>query len=339
MKLKLPKPEKVSHSRIRCWRRCKMLHHYRYVQKLKKKKKSLPLRVGSIIHLMIEYYQETGDWQEVWEGFRTEFNREYREEKLEFGDVPALVNNIVKGYVDYYSEDGLTYPKRRGRSTEIRVLKYLSNEVIFDGYIDAYPVDEQGRNWLMDHKSCRFIPSEEQRFSDLQLLIYCWLLPQCGYPKPDGVIWDYLRTKSPVIPDVLKDGSISKNSRIDTTFSVYKATVINHLGYNKWKSDYMDFAKANFNNSEEKFYRRIRLPTPSAEMVNNVVLDLIDTSHEIYYYGKDLKTRNMNKDCSWCEFYNLCSIEVRGLDSSYLKKTEFTCGIEDEEESNEYLEI
>lgn len=339
MKLKLPKPEKISHSRIKLWRRCKMAHHYKYVQKLTKKKKSLPLRVGSIIHLMIEYYHETGDWKPVLDEFRTEFNRNYREEKLELGDIPSLVENIVSGYIDYYDEDGLTYVKRRGRATEIRLLKYLSNEIIFDGYIDAYPTDEDGNNWLMDHKSCRFIPSEEQRFSDIQLLAYNWLLPQCGYPKPDGVIWDYLRTKAPVIPEVLKNGSISKNSKIDTTFSVYKARVIEVLGYNEWKVNYLEFAKSNFLNREENFYKRVRLPSPPKEMINNVVSDFIETGHEIYYYGKDAKVRNMTKDCSWCEFYNLCSIEVRNLDSKYIKQTEFNCGEENEEESEEYFEI
>ena len=324
MKLEIDWPEllTISHSRLKVWRRCQMQHHYRYYQGLRRIKKGLPLVVGTAVHAMIEAHHERGVWTPELEAFRAEFNKLFREEQAELGDLPTATGKIVDGYLATYRDDGLTYPKRRrNRSTEIEVCVDLDSQTRFIGYVDAFPQDDQGRNWVMDHKTCKNIPDEETRFADLQLLTYVWLLPQLGYPTPDGVIWDYIRTKPPTRPEVLKNGSISKAKSIDTTYDVYMQTVREELG-EAALPDYEEFAQT-LKGKEEKFYRRIALPHPPKVMVESVVRDIMATTAEIRFLGPNAQVRNMTRDCKQCSYYTICQAEVRGLDSDYIRQTEF----------------
>lgn len=192
---------RISHSRMKTWRRCQMQHHYRYYQKLRKRTNALALFVGSGVHAMLEAQINTGSWSGEMATFRKEFNKMFYEEQAELGDVPTEIEGIVKGYFKKYEDDGLLYiPRHRGKRCEIPIEVDLDNHTRMVGFIDNFPQDAEGRNWIMDHKTCKTIPDEEARFADLQLLLYVWLAPQLGYPKPDGVIWDYIRKKTPTVP-------------------------------------------------------------------------------------------------------------------------------------------
>lgn len=324
MKIEIYWPEilRVSHSRLKCWRRCQMQHHYKYYQRISRVRRTVPLMVGSAVHSFIEAFHQSGDWGKELNEFKGNFKKLFKEEQVELGDLPTRVDQIVEGYFNWWSDDGLIYNKRRrGKATEIELRVDLDSRTQFLGYIDAYPQDNDGRNWLMDHKTCKNIPDEDTRFSDLQMLYYVWLLPQLGYPKPDGIIWDYIRTKPPTKPEILKNGSISKNKNIDTTYSVYMGTVIEELGLEK-AHEYEEFAES-LKGREDRFYRRIFLPNPSPSLVSNIVNDVRSSIAEIRHLGPKAKTRNMSRDCKMCQYYILCQSEVRGLDSEYIRKTEF----------------
>lgn len=322
MLIKFPETVRISHSRLKTWRRCQMQHHYKYYQGLRRIRKARPLYLGSAVHSLIEGYLERGNWKREMAEIRKSYSKLFLEEQAELGDIPGIAERVVKGYFDYYRDDGYQYPKRmRGRRTELPVSFYITDQIQFIGYVDAYPQDSNGLNWLMDHKTCKRIPGEEARFSDLQLLLYCWGLPRVGQPAPDGVIWDYLRTKEPTVPEQLKSGGLSKSKSIDTTYDVYMDTVEKVLGPDALP-DYEEFAQTLIGN-EEKFYRRINLPRPPKVLVDTVVEDVIKSAKEILDYGPEATVRNMSRDCNMCPYFDLCSAEVRGLDSEYIRKTEF----------------
>lgn len=314
--------QKYSFSRIKLWRRCHQAHHYKYYQGLEKVKKGLPLLVGSAIHEVLEEYTEGRDPNVPMAKFRADFNRLFNEEKAELGDLPTELEGVMAAYFKHYANSDLTYPvRRRGLASEIPVIVDLDSYTRFVGFVDKFPQDPQGRNWVMDHKSCKTIPQESSRFADYQLLIYCWLLPILGYPKPDGVIWDYLRKKAPTVPEQLKAGGLSRAAKIDTTYDVYMATVDRVLGP-KARPEYEEFAQT-LKGREDKFFRRIYLPQPNSAMVNTVVTDLMSSIAEIREKGPTSTVRSMTKECNWCSYYNLCQAELRGLDSDFIRKTEY----------------
>lgn len=300
-----------------------MQHYYRYVRKLRKVKPPTAMFIGSAVHSILEAQAKRGKWAPELEQFRGDFNRMFKEEREELGDLPTEIERIMKGYFVHYEHDGLMYvPRHRNARTEIAIKVDLDHQTRFVGYIDRFPQDREGRNWIMDHKTCRSIPDEDTRFSDLQLLFYCWLVPQLGYPQPDGVIWDYIRKKAPAIPEVLIKGGISKAAKIDSTYAVYMATVYEKLGVDALPQ-YEEFAQS-LKGREERFYRRIYLPSPSQTMVSNVVKDTMSTIEDIRARGATAQVRNMGRDCKSCSYYLLCSAEVRGLDTEFILKTEYT---------------
>jgi hypothetical protein len=325
MKIQIDWPEvlRVSHSRIKNWRRCHAKHHYQYVQNLRKNKPPTALFVGTGVHTMLEAHLQGKDWKVEAAKFRTDFDKLFIEEKVELGDLPTDIEQIVQGYIDRYKDDLLMYvPRHRGKRVEIPVYVDLDSKTRFTGRIDAFPTNVFGENWVMDHKTCKSIPDEDSRYSDLQMVFYCWLLPHLGYPKPNGVIWDYIRKKVPTVPELLVKGGLSKNKSIDTTYEVYMKAVYEKLGVDALPQ-YEEFA-SQFKGRAEKFYRRIYLPDPSPVLVNNVVNDMLLTVEEIRAKGATDMQRNMGRDCKSCSYFNLCHAEVRGLDTEYMRKTEYT---------------
>jgi len=336
IKLEFEPVQKYSFSRIKLWRRCQMAHHYKYYQGLDKKKKGLPLLIGSAIHSVIEEYTENRDPQIPLNQFREEFNSLFTEEKAELGDLPTELEGIMSSYFKYYENDGLTYPlRRRGVRSEIPIFVDLDNYSRFVGYVDAFPQDQEGRNWIMDTKSCKSIPDESSRFADYQLLTYCWLVPQLGYPTPDGVIWNYIKKKSPTVPELLKSGQLSKAKSIDTTYDVYMGAVDRLLGVEA-RPEYEEFAST-LKGRESKFFRRIYLPKPNPEMVGMVVKDLLSSIKEIHSRGPTSTVRTLTRDCNFCSYYSLCQAEVRGLDSEFIRQAEYITKerINDQEEAVE----
>lgn len=321
MEIRFEEVLKVSYSRIKCWRSCHKKHDYRYNQKLRKRKKPLALFIGTAIHSCIEEYREGRNWKAYFQEFEKEFNKLFREERADLGDLPSELLGIMEGYFHYYSEDGLIYPKRRwGISSEIPVKVWLDPKTLFVGYVDAYPQDSEGRNWIMDHKSFTRAPDEASRYTDYQFTVYHWLLPQLGYPKADGIIWDYVRKKAPSVPEVLKSGKLSMAKNQDTTYDVYMAKA--RMLFGDSAQEYEEFAKENFSDREDRFYRRVYLPDPSPTLVGNVVDDLMATIEDIRLRGTST-VRSPTRDCGQCEYFGLCSAEFRGIDTTYMRKIDF----------------
>src|SRR5690606_39933820 len=65
-----------------------------------------------------------------------------------------------------------------------------------------------------------------------------------------------------------------------------------------------------------------KLPV-NEDIIEPIVRDAKRTSLEIYYLKK-FPTRNLTFMCSrWCDFYQLCTAELRGLDTSFIREREY----------------
>lgn len=76
-------------------------------------------------------------------------------------------------------------------------------------------------------------------------------------------------------------------------------------------------------------------------MGENLLAEFIETSRqlqalEIEYWegGINHCTRNLTRDCSWCDYAPLCHAELRGEDTEYLLKHDYIVRVKhgDEEE-------
>jgi len=326
----MSQPEHISFSEVNSYRRCPKAWEYRYSQRIKRRFKGVRLLKGEILHEMLNAYvfakmdhdYEGPDPWDVLETYAEEFATYFEEERDMHGDVIGDCGKIFEGYLRKYRKDPLTY-----EASEIKIEVDLDIDpfhipVTFIGFIDKIATDPQGRRWVMDHKFIKSIPTADDRFSELQLLLYVWAY---GMENPkekiDGVCWDYARSKAPTEPEVLKKGGLSKRKNLDCDPYTY-LKAIRREGLDA--TEYVDMLEL-LEGKEDTFYERVFLPTPSSDMIIEVVNDFLQTAAEIQAKRDGGRcSRSMSSfNCATCEYRMICEAEVRGLDADFIKKSEY----------------
>lgn len=315
----------VSFSRMKTYRRCHKQHDYKYNQNLARKRRAIPLLRGEILGQMLDARAMPElvkkDPYKILRRYAKQYEKLFLEEKEKYGDVPGDVKKLFEGYERKYANENLEY-----LGFEDFVALDLVKDIRFIGYIDKRVKDAQGRSFLMDHKSHKTIPNEDQRFTDLQKVFYIWAWNEINPSKPvTGFIWDYIRTKAPVIPEQLKNGQLSQRKDMDTDYWTYLGE-IKRLRLDV--DDYLEFL-AMLKKKPDTRYIRVPMPKPNNAIIQNVLADLKATAVEIH--TSKSKDRNMTRMCpSDCDFYSLCRAEVSGLDADFVRKNEY-----EEREPNE----
>jgi len=300
-----------SQSKVKTWRRCQKSYEYKYIQGLVRKAAPIALLRGTTLHAMLEAQIKGTDWRVPLEEYRKVFGTLWGEEAEGYPTPEELESTIIR-YNRHWANDGLDY----GGRAEI-TLEAEFEGMKFKGIIDALPDDQHGRRWLDDHKTHKVLPDEHTRFSDIQTVLYYWGMRENG-EHVDGILWDYLRTKPPTAPEVLKNGTLSKRKNIDCDADTYLATIqANGLD----PADYADMLALTAKNT---FFKRVYLPKPAEELIESVVGDFFGTAREIIQHPGKHFCRNLTRDCKSCTYYQICSAEVRGIDSSFTRKQMFT---------------
>ncbi len=289
-----------------------MAYNYKYIQKLRKKIKNKNLYIGTMVHECLESHYTNKDWMKVIEKYNKKYLKMFEEERVEVEGCVDLTQQLVEGYIEYFKDEELNV-----EFMEKEILTELCDGIYLEGKIDLIATDRNSRRFIVEHKTCKNFPDEATRMADIQTVIYNWALEKEGI-KSSGVIWDYVRKKVPTVPPLLKKGGLSKNAKIDTTYEIYLGSINEHgLDPNDYK-EILDDLKSKENN----FYKRITLPFNRA-LVEQVLDDTISAAKQIKKLGKVVKDRNMTKDCSWCDYFNLCQTELRGLDSEFMRNKQF----------------
>lgn len=307
----------TSFSKIKTYRRCPRQYHYKYNERLRRKRKALPLVRGTILHEVLEAWKNPGIIEtpnEIFEKYEKEFKEFFLEEQEEHGDIPGDMRRIFQGYVREYKDDQLEY-----ESFEEFVATDLAPNLRFVGYIDNRVRDRNNLRFIMDHKTHKVLPNEEKRFSDIQLVFYVWAFNrEHSTSRVDGVLWDYIRTKPPAIPEQLKNGELSQRKNIDTDYHTYMSEI------KRLKLDPEPYSEIlnQLKNRESSFFRRVFLPSPPKAMIETVVEDMRTTAKMALKLGS-YATRNLTHDCPTCEFYELCHAELRGLDHKFIQKARY----------------
>lgn len=301
---------KVSNSKINTYRRCHRAYYFKYILKLRPKKKGAALRRGSIIHECIEAYNSGRSWKKVYGKFEKEFYKNtFQEEILEFGDIPKMVKEIMENYAFYYEDEPYEYLEN-----ELHFELPLMPGVTIEGYMDSVVKDEKNKIWPKESKTYSKDPNYDFLLFNQQSGIYTWAAMELGY-KPEGVLWDIIKAKEPSKVRINKDGSVSK-SKIDSTPYTIKKSLI-ELG--KDPDDFSDLlSKVSFDDWFKRYPIRI-----NKHVVNSIMDDLKSTTKEILKYGHKLKDRNLDRNCSWCDYRFLCQAELMNLDSDFIIKKQY----------------
>jgi hypothetical protein len=180
---------------------------------------------------------------------------------------------------------------------------------------DLIVEDEFGR-WLVEHKSHRTIPSDDYRFLDVQTKRYVWGLNKVGtYGEITGILWNYLRTTPPTIPQIRKsDGAISSR-KINTDYLTFAETIKkNRLD----PDDYEDvLSRLKLRND---FFKRDRVPAPK-KVVDRLVREAVFIADEIEKGVTPV--RSIERACDWCSFKDACIASLYGGDEEMILKNKF----------------
>lgn len=301
---------KISNSKISTWRKCHMAYHYKYHDHLRPKKKGIALRRGSIIHECIEAYDSGRSWRKPYKAFAEQFYREtFKEEIVEFGDIPRMVEELMENYQALYENDGLIY-----LGNELHFELPLMPGVVIEGYLDALVEDEKGAVWPKETKTYKRNPDYDFLLLNTQSALYTWAVTEMGY-SPKGTLWDIIRAKEPSRPQILASGQISKRGIDSTPYTVKKAL----LEMGKDPGDYKELlAKVSY----DDYFRRYPVRV-NHTVVKGIMNDFKSTAKEILRYGDKLCDRNLGKGCSWCDYKPLCQADLMGLDTDFIRKKQF----------------
>lgn len=324
-------PYRASHSKLKTARRCLRAYYYKYILKLQKRVKSRPLLVGSLVHECLESYFRHGHYLPVIREWKIkEFDKMFKEEQALHGDIIPLVKTLMRGYIKRWEDRGLEMLWVE-KSFEVEI----APGIILIGKIDGRARCSKRMEWIVEHKTCKRMPDEQVRQFDVQAVLYNAVLPAMGEKPVQGVAWDYVRTKLPAIPELLRTGGLSTAKKIDTTPEVYLKTIKKHGLDPKGYTDILEHLESKV----DSFYREIKLPFSrqfSETILQHFIVDcyrMIELEKE-YEESKDdtIFTCNPSRDCSWCDYQTLCYSELRGDDTSYIMKHDFTKRKRDEKE-------
>lgn len=324
----------TSQSEIKLSRKCRKAHWYRYGERLARRRPNRPALVGTILHEMLDAKVKGGagaPWA-VLEKYRVQYAKLFREEQEEFGDIPQLAKAIYKGYWRRWKDSGLVFLE-----SEVEFRIELAPKIELVGFIDK--IAEDRLRFVTDHKFHKNLPGPDDRFSDIQTVLYFWVWNELHTGRGnrvDGILWDYGRMKAPAVPEVLKRGGLSKRANIDTDVHTYREALRKNGIPEK---GYRDILKK-LEGKDRTFFERVPLPAPSKHLIKEVVADARESAIQA---KKDLDKggkvpRSMSGfNCKGCEFRPLCEAEVRGLDSKFIRKKEYVN--RDEVKEKKYGEI
>jgi predicted DNA-binding antitoxin AbrB/MazE fold protein len=298
------------------WRQCRRMYHNKFVLGLQRKKKKRPLVFGSIIHEIIEAHLEGKKWRKLLKKIDLKEGSMFRKEREMYGNLIQDIEDIMTDYFDYW-EGSIKPIEHAGRNSEHEFRIELGEGLWFSGKIDAV-VKAKKMKWLMEHKSFSRMPSEDDRWRSVQAAVYFRALEEMGFPRIDGVLWDYISSKPCNVPGELTATGRISQAKIDTLPS----------RVNRWIEDEgkkkKDFQKMLADAEANRRNRFIRVFSPiKARVVDNIWEDFVDTAKEIQDFHGTKKDQNIGRHCSWCDYQPLCKAEVTDSDLEWLIKREY----------------
>lgn len=312
----------VSQSKVKTFRRCHMAYHLRYVRKLRKKTKSRALQFGTIIHEMLERYINAEDPFEYLDELEQNVQtmKLFAQEREEYGDILSDCRAIITDYMDYWDAEEIIFMRKKRRSAEFTFEIEIIPDVVWNGKIDAIGVTPNKLRWLVEHKTYSRRPSDDDRWRNLQSVTYFRANDILGWPALDGCLWDYVKSKPPAIPGLLKDESLSQK-RIDTL----PAVVYQLLDQREESPDqYPQLIKMAEENRSQYFHR---VHTPVNRSVADLVFeDFENTIKRMVDQGESCRDRNIDRHCGWCDYEAICRAELQGLDVDYVIEREYDDG-------------
>lgn len=326
----------VGQSKVKTWRNCRRAYYHKYEEKIQPKRSKRPFTFGRIVHRMIEAKAQEDDPFEVLKSIEVENLPVFTSEKEMYGEIVADIGVIMTDYFEYH-DDGLRFIPVKDENDEYRFaehefaipLEELVNRrdrkrvagIVFKGQVDGLGKTPNGLRWLIEHKTFDRLPSDDERWRNVQSVVYRRAVLHLKWLKSmDGVCWNYVMSKAPTVPQLLKDGSRLSVREIVTLPSVVRAALQAH----QLDPDTEDHKKLleRAEQSRRDYFRRVYAPV-NTTVADKIFEDFVETAVEMRDCHDSKMGRNVGRHCSWCDYEPLCRADLTGGDVDFVRDAEF----------------
>jgi hypothetical protein len=325
-------PEQIvfSHSNISCFRECPQKWRYRYLEKLRPRRTALPLRRGSLLHEALEEHYAGRKWLKPIKAYEKEYRTLTPEEKEEYGDLPGDARRIMEGYFRHWDDSDWEVV-----GTEVDAVVELADGMPFRLIIDLVFRAPDGSLWIMDHKTVANFQDTKYLFIEPQLPRYFWstlrlteeqhveLFGEVLDFERDlrGVIFNEISTTAPTPPEVLKSGELTRRKNLRCDPHTYRQAIKDN-GLSE--DDYEDVLSHLELTYGDKFFRRTILARDPV-LTETTMVETLWTAHAIERAVTFAEfPRHVSRGCSWCDFFDPCTVELNGGDALETKRISFT---------------
>jgi hypothetical protein len=253
----------------------------------------------------------------------------FAQERDEYGDILSDTQDIITDYLAHWDDDDLRPVRKGGRGAEHTFEIELMPSVIFNGKIDLIGKTKNKLRWLVEHKTYSRKPNDDDRWRNLQSVTYFRANDILGWPALDGCLWDYVKSKAPAVPGILKDGTLS-TKKIDTLPSTVERVIEEHDG----ELGKVDALRSMALKNRSEYFQRIHTPV-NREVADLVFADFEATVREMVDNHGHVSDMNIDKHCSWCDYEPLCRAKLQGLDVEYVKEREYVDGTKNKKDEDE----
>lgn len=309
----------ISQSKAKTWRSCKAKYHMKYVKNLSRKRKSRPLQFGTIMHEMIDELLAGRDPFKKLEETKKEKGQLFKEEIDEYGNIVDDLELIFREYIDYWPKNDIKIIPIKGLSSEHEFEMRLFDGMIFKGRID-FVAQSNKLVWLGENKTFGRMPSDDHRWRDLQTVVYVKpieMMGMIGSKKIDGVLWNYIHSKAPTIPQVKNNGEMSTR-KISTFPSVVKRVAKEYEIPLKDITEQLELAAE----SRSEWFERIYAPV-NKSVSEFIWKGFVDTAKEIAENHDKLTEMNIDRHCDWCDYESICRARMQGNDVDFVIEREY----------------
>lgn len=237
----------------------------------------------------------------------------WQEEQEHYGPMHEGLGLLLDSYIGFYGMPDVSQVVM----AETRLEYLLPGGVLLNGKPDIIR-KERGTHHIDDHKFTRELPNGAgEKLSDVATSIYAFLIESNGIGEVKAITWNYIKSKAPSKPSVLKDGKRISKAKCDTTPKIFLQTIEEH-GFNP--ADYSDVLEAL---SYNDFFQRITLPY-DREMTTELLREVLITAEDIKTAENRGKfTHNFSWTCKSCQYFPLCECEIHRGDIQGMLKANF----------------
>ena len=312
----------ISYSRAQAYLSCPYKHYLGYVKGVEKTGVIRPLQFGTDFHKLLELRGDPKKLDEAkiaigdtYYSLPSKFQTELGEDYLE------ALSVIFQDYCELYKDEPI--PQKTEREFMIKLGTCKGEPIWFKGIIDElYLTKSKGKKHIKigEHKTFNRRPDMNTLMMNSQKSLYSYAVLKLYGILPEEVIWDYIHSTPASEPIWLENShrfSTAKNTRI-TPFSFRRSC------QSKGITDPKVLQQASvYEENVSNFFFRVHQPV-IPQMVNNVYESFLYTAKQIALQGHKNKTKNLTRECAYCDFQPLCHAELTGANvDEFFEKEEF----------------